>query len=83
MVWVCNRAADPPADSDEHAWRRSPGLRQAVRLRVCDGVCGGWFWVWHAPGEMPEYEFIAPAPDVEAVAARLACVLAVRPEAVS
>src|SRR5256885_17262109 len=83
MVWVCNRAADPPADSSARAWRLNPGLRQAVQLGRCSDGSSGWFWVWHCPGSMPEYEWIAPASEVDTVAARLAVVLAVPPEAAS
>lgn len=84
MVWACNRAADPPTDSGAQAWRLNPGLRQAVQLRACEsGYCLGWFWVWHTPGEMPDYEYIAEASEVSCVAARVATVLAVRPEVVS
>lgn len=83
MVWVCNHAADPPVGSDARTWRLNPGLRQAVQLRVCSDGCFGWFWVWHVPGSMPEYEYIAPASEVDKVAARLAHVLAVRPEVVA
>lgn len=84
MVWVCNPAADPPPDSDARTWRLNPGLRQAVKCFV-DAETGllGWHFVWHTPGAMPEYEWIALATDVNQVAARIARVLAVLPETAS
>jgi hypothetical protein len=80
-VWVANRAADPPPES--HAARLSPGLRQMVQCRVDDMGRPGWFWVWHSLGAMPTYEWFAPAEEIDAVAAKIARVLAVRPEVVS
>lgn len=80
MVMASNRAANPPADGSALAWRLS--LRQVVQLRFC-GCCPAWFWVWHSPGEQPTYEYIAPEKEVQKVAAKIAHVLAVRPEAVS
>lgn len=83
MVWVTNRAADPPSDGGPRAWRMSPGLRQMVQCHMDEMGRLAWFWVWHTPGAMPEHEWIAPASDINSVAARIARVLAVRPETVS
>lgn len=83
MVWIHNRAADPPAGINPHTRRLNPGLRQIVQLRMFEDGFAGWFWVWHAPGEQPDYEYIAPASEVVEVAARVAIVLAVRTEAMS
>jgi hypothetical protein len=83
MVWVANRAADPPLGSGPRAVRLNPGLRQVVQCRVDDMGQLGWWFVWTAPGEMPTYEWFAAAAEIEAAAAKIAQVLAVRPETVS
>ena len=79
MVFAVNRAADPPPGGA----RLSPGLRQVVQCRVDDMGQLGWWFVWTAPGEMPTYEWFAPAVEIDAAVAKIARVLAVRPEAVS
>jgi hypothetical protein len=82
MVWVVNRVADPGGD-DLRVAPTSPGLRQVVQCRLDDLGHWGWWWVWTAPGEMPTYEWFAPATDVDEATERIARVLALRPEAVS
>lgn len=79
MVWVANRAADPPGD-DPHAARMSPGLRQVVQCRTNNIGHLGWHWVWSVPGEMPTYEWFAPADRTAEAAAKIARVLALRPQ---
>jgi hypothetical protein len=79
MVFAVNRAADPPPGSA----RLSPGLRQVVQCRTDEMGDPGWYWVWNSPGQLPTYEWFAPAAEIEAAAAKIARVLAVRPETVS
>jgi hypothetical protein len=82
MVWVVNRVADP-GGNDLRVAPSSPGLRQVVQCRLDDFGRWGWWWVWTAPGEMPTYEWFAPATDIDAAAEKIAHVLALHPEAVS
>jgi hypothetical protein len=83
MVWVANRAADPPPGSSPHAGRLSPGLHQVIQCRTDEFGYIGWFWVWSSPGEMPTYEWFAPADQVGGAAGKIARVLAVRAETLS
>ena len=82
MVWVVNRVIDPRGH-DLRAAPMSPGLRQVVQCRTDGMGQWGWWWVWTAPGEMPTYEWFAPADDTDAAAGKIAQVLALHTEAVS
>lgn len=78
MVWAANRGANPP----DRALRPAP-LRQVVQCRRDDLGHWGWWWVWTTPGEMPTYEWFAPALDIESAAGKIAHVLALHAEAAS
>lgn len=78
MIWAANHAADPPPGSHSRAVRLSPGLRQVIQCRADEIGQLGWFWVWSSPGEMPTYEWFASALHIDAAAAKIARVLAVR-----
>lgn len=76
MVWVTNRAADPP-NGDPLA-RMSPGLRQAVLCRADEEMRLAWWWVWTKGDGRPEYERICPGEEITAAADAIAGVLALR-----
>jgi hypothetical protein len=80
MVWAANRAADPP--NHPIATQLSPGLRQTVLCRADGNGRLAWWWVWTAPDETPEYEWLCAATEINVAAVKIARVLAIRPEAV-
>lgn len=76
MVWVTNRAADPP--NDDPLARMSPGLRQAVLCRADQETRLAWWWVWTTSSGDPEYERICPAEEITMAADAIMRVLALR-----
>lgn len=83
MVWIANRAADPPAGTSPRGPSLGPGLRQVIQCRTDDMGIPGWYWVWSSPGAMPTYEWFAPAVEIDVTAEKVARVLAVLPEVAS
>jgi hypothetical protein len=77
MVWVANRAADPPVD--DPLARTGPGLRQAVLCRADDDGRLAWWWAWTDRDGGTEYERIGPAEEITATAVAIRRVLALRP----
>lgn len=76
MVWVTNRAADPP--SGDPLARMSPGLRQAVLCRADEEMRLAWWWVWTTSGGGPEYERMCPAEEITMAADAITRVVALR-----
>lgn len=59
----------------------NPGLKQVVALAVHDDNSLHWYWSWPGPtrGSGPEYEYLAPARDLELVADKVAQVIRLDP----
>jgi hypothetical protein len=77
IVWVTNRAADPPDGAP--LTRMTPRLRQAVLCRTDREDRLGWWWIWNTPDDESQQEWICPATEITMAADAIARVLALAP----